>query len=375
MNFGFSIADFRFSRKEFDTTHRNRFLSPYSDDNPKSKTCAELSRSIETLKSKWAVLFTIVVALTLYTASAEAQQIGKIRIGYLDGSTASGSAVLVDAFRQEMRKLGWIEGKNITIDYRFAEQKNERLPELAADLVRYKVDLIVVASTQPVLAAKSATTTIPIVMTNAGNPVAAGLVASLARPGGNVTGISSLAPELNTKRLEILKDAVPKLVRFGLLRTPGTSASPQLQELRPAAVALKLKLEEIETQPDRKGLESAFEAAKQKQVGAIMTNAGRRFFAERKRIVELAGQYRLPAIYTQKEYVDEGGLMSYGADFDDLYRRAAVYVDKILKGAKPADLPVQQATKFEFIINLKAANQIGLVIPNRVLERANKVIK
>jgi putative tryptophan/tyrosine transport system substrate-binding protein len=189
-------------------------------------------------------------ALAICGAVVEAQQTGRIfRIGYLDGSTASGSAVLVDAFRQEMRKLGWIEGKNITIDYRFAEQKNERLPELAADLVRYKVDLIVVASTQPVLAAKSATTTIPIVMTNAGNPVAAGLVASLARPGGNVTGISSLAPELNTKRLEILKDAVPKLVRFGLLRTPGTSASPQLQELRPAAVALKLKLEEIETQP------------------------------------------------------------------------------------------------------------------------------
>ena len=187
------------------------------------------------------------------------------------------------------------------------------------------------------------------------------MVASLARPGGNVTGFSGLAPELNTKRLEILKDAIPKLARVGLLRTPG-ALSRQLKEIRPAALALKLKLEEIETQPDAKGLESAFQTAKQKQVGAIMTITSRPFFAERKRIVELAGKYRLPAIYFQKEFVDEGGLMSYGVDYDDLYRRAAVYVDKILKGAKPADLPVQQATKFEFVINLKAAKQIGLTL-------------
>ena len=213
-------------------------------------------------------------------------------------------------------------------------------------------------------------------MTNSADPVGAGLVASLARPGGNVTGISSLSPELNTKRLEILKDAVPKLARVGLLRTPGSVlADLQLKELRAAALALKLKLEEIETQPDAKGLESAFQTAKQKQVGAIMTSAGRRFLAERKRIVELAGKYRLPAIYSQKEFVDEGGLMSYGMDFADLFRRAAVYVDKILKGAKPADLPVQQATKFEFVINLNAAKQIGLTIPPEVLARANRVIK
>ena len=317
-------------------------------------------------------------ALCALLLPLDAQQTGKIfRIGFLDPSTASGSAVLVEAFRQELSKLGWIEGKNITIEYRFAEQKHERLPELAADLVRLKVDLIVVTGTPSALAAKKATTTIPIVMANAADPVGAGLVASLARPGGNVTGLSSLSPELNTKRLEILKDAVPKLARVGLLRPPGGSigADLQLKELRPAALALKLKLEEIETQPDAKGLESAFQTAKQKQVGAIMTTATRPFFAERKRIVELAGKYRLPAIYFQKEFVDEGGLMSYGADYDDLYRRAAVYVDKILKGAKPADLPVQQATKFEFVINLKAAKQIGLTIPPDVLARANKVIK
>ena len=190
---------------------------------------------------------------------------------------------------------------------RFAEQKTERLPDLAADLVRLKVDLIVVAATPSALAAKKATTTIPIVMTNVGDPVASGLVASLARPGGNVTGLASLSPELNSKRLEILKDAVPKLARVGLLR-PESRTSLQLKEIRPAAVALKLKLEEIETQPDAKGLEMAFQTAKQKKVGAIMTTASPPFFAERNRIVELAGKYRLPAIYFQKEFVDEGGL-------------------------------------------------------------------
>jgi putative ABC transport system substrate-binding protein len=308
---------------------------------------------------------------------AEAQQKGKIfRIGFLYPSTPSGSAVLVDAFRQEMSKLGWIEGKNISVDYRFADGKRERLPELTADLVRLKVDLIVVTGVQPALAAKKATTSIPIVFTSAPDPVGLGLVASLARPGGNITGLSSLNPELNTKRLEILKDAIPKLARVGLLWTAGGRGGDiQLKELRLAAVALKLELEEISTQPDPKGLESVFQTAKQKQVDAIMTSAGRRLFGERKRIVELAGKYRFPAIYIQKEFVDEGGLMSYGANYVDLFRSSAHYVDKILKGSKPGDLPVQQATKFEFVINLKAAKQIGLTIPVTVLERANQVIK
>jgi ABC-type uncharacterized transport system substrate-binding protein len=345
-----------------------RFLDSCSD-NRKSK--------IE--NPKWVGLVAFVLALTVCGARVEAQQPGKtFRIGFLDVSTASGSAVLLEAFRQELTKLGWLEGKNITIEYRFAEQKFERLPELAGDLVRLKVDLIVVTGTPTALAAKSATTTIPIVMASVADPVGVGLVASLARPGGNVTGFSNLATELNTKRLEMLKDAIPRLARVGLLRSAvgiATDPGSQLKELRAAALALKLKLEEIETQPDAKALESAFQTAKQKQVGAIMTTTTPRFFAERKRIVELAVKYRLPAIYFQKEFVDEGGLMSYGTDFTDLYRRAAVYVDKILKGAKPADLPVQQATKFEFVINLKAAKQIGITIPARVLERANKVIK
>jgi putative ABC transport system substrate-binding protein len=312
------------------------------------------------------------------SVSAQAQQPGKIfRIGFLDPSAAAGSAVLVEAFRQELSKLGWIEGKNITIEYRFAEGQPKRLPELAVDLVRLKVDVIVGTSTAPALAAKKATSTIPIVMTRAADPVAAGLIASLARPGGNVTGLSGLGVELNTKRLEVLKDAVPKLARVGFLWSGAAGVSPDLQmkALRPAAPALKLKLEEIETQFDAKGLESAFQTAKQKQVGAIMTMPGPRFFAERKRIVDLAGKHRLPAIYPDKEFVDEGGLMSYGADRADSYRRAAYFVDRILKGAKPTDLPVQQVMKFEFVINLKAAKQIGLTLSPEFLSRANQVLK
>jgi putative ABC transport system substrate-binding protein len=309
---------------------------------------------------------------------ANAQQSGRVfRIGFLDGSTASGMAGLLDVFRQELNKLGWIDGKNITIEYRFGEQKNERLPELAAELVQLKVDLIVVTGDPPALAAKKATTTIPIVMASADDPVASGLVMSFARPGGNVTGNSSLGSELGTKRLEILNDTVPKLGRVGLLRPLGFTISQdrQVKALRLAAVPLKVKLEEIETERDPKSLDSAFQTAKQKQVKAIMTTSTPRFFVARKQIVELTTKYRLPAIYPQKEFVDEGGLMSYGTDSTDLYRRAAAYVDKILRGAKPADLPVQQAGKFEFVINLKAAKQNGLTIPVRVLERANQVIK
>jgi putative tryptophan/tyrosine transport system substrate-binding protein len=257
------------------------------------------------------IVCTILIALS---TSAGAQQAGKIfRIGFLDQSTASGSAVLVNAFRQELNKLGWMEGKNIAIEYRFAEQKSERLPDLAADLVRLKVDVIVAPSPPSASAAKKATTTIPIVISG-GDPVGLGLVASLARPGGNLTGWSSLAPELSTKRLEILKDAVPRLARVGLLWWLGgrIPQETQLKELRPAARALKLKLEEIETEADPKSLEIAFQTAEQKQVNGIITTASRVFFAERKQIVGLAGKYRLPTVYFQKEFVDEGGLMSYG---------------------------------------------------------------
>jgi putative tryptophan/tyrosine transport system substrate-binding protein len=328
--------------------------------------------------TKKIILLALCSLLLAPCSSAHAQQPGKIpRIGFLDTSTASASAVRLEGFWQELRKLGYVEGKNIIVEYRFAEYDNKRLPELAADLVRLAVDVIAVVGTGAAVAAKGATTTIPIVLTAVGDPVAAGLIASLARPGGNVTGLSSFSPELGGKRLEVLKDAIPRLSRVGLLLPSlgGTGRDLQLKEFRAAALALKLKLEEIETQYGAKSLEGAFQTAKQKQVGAIITTAGPRMFAQRKRIVELAGKYRLPAIYPQKEYVDEGGLMSYGVDYDDLFRRAATYVDKILKGTKPADLPVQQATKFEFVVNLKAAKQIGLTLSPEFLARANKVIR
>jgi putative ABC transport system substrate-binding protein len=320
------------------------------------------------------ILNWLLITLLLSTASlVYAQKPTKVaHIGFLDAGSETGNAILVEPFRQELSKLGWIEGKNLTIAYRFAEGRPERQDDVAAELVRLKVDLIVVAGVGPALAAKRATNKIPIVMASAGNPVASGLVASLARPGGNVTGFSALASDLNTKRLEVLKDAVPGLSRVGILLVPVARSG---EDLRVAAVALKLKLEEIKTDPDTKGLESAFKIAKQKQVGAIMTTANRSLLGERKRIVELANKNRLPAIYPQKAFVDDGGLMSYGVDYDDLFRRAAVYVDKILKGAKPADLPVQQATKFEFVISLKAAQQIGLTLSPEFLSRANQVIK
>jgi putative ABC transport system substrate-binding protein len=328
------------------------------------------------MTKKYFILLLTTVLLTAVPA-AQAQQTGKLfRIGLLDPSDASSSSVRLKAFWEEIRRLGWIEGKNIIVEYRFAEEKTDRLTALAADLVRLKVDLIVCSSTAAALASKRVTTAIPIVMANAADPVGAGLVASLARPGGNVTGVSGLAVELNTKRLEVLKDAVPKLSRVALplLQTAAVSEELQRKELRLAAVALRVKLEEIKTNLDPKSLDSAFQTAKQKRVGAMIT-IGRPFFAERKRFVELAVKYRLRAIYPQKEYVDVGGLMYYGIDSVDNYRRAAGYVDKILKGAKPADLPVQQATKFEFVINLKAAKQIGLALSPEFLSRANQVIQ
>ena len=317
--------------------------------------------------------FALGVTLLPRCSAALAQQPGKVaRIGFLDSSTPSGSAVLVEVFRQELRMIGWVEGKNIAIEFRYAQLKNSQLPELAAELVDLKVDLIVAAGAPEAIAAKKATTSIPILMVSVGDPVASGLVASLARPGGNITGSSNLSYELNTRRLALLKDTVPNLARVGLLRQPG--ASVQLNNLRAAAAALKLNLEEI-PRFNPEGFESAFLTAKQKQVGAIITTTTRTFFAARKSVVDLAASYRLPAIYFQSEFVDEGGLMSYGEDSTEILHNAAQYLDKILKGAKPAELSVQQTTKFEFVVNLKAAKQIGLTIPSRVLRRANQVIR
>ena len=320
----------------------------------------------------------LVISVLLFAVSvrAGAQQPLNARIGYLDLSTRSSSTGYLEAFRQEMNTLGWIEGKNITIDYRFAEQEPKRLANLAAELVSLKVDVILCASTPPVLAAKKATTTIPIVMAVSGDAVASGLVVSLARPGGNITGLTTFTGELAGKRLEILKETVPKLARVGVLwfsGGPGISQRLQLKETKAAALGLDLKVEEIEL--DLKDLDNAFQTAVGKQLHAITLASATVIFTERKRIVELATKYRLPAVYSDAAFVNEGGLLSYANDRMHQYRRAAFYVDKILKGAKPADLPVERPTKFELVINLKAAKQIGLTIPPNVLARADRVIK
>jgi putative tryptophan/tyrosine transport system substrate-binding protein len=308
---------------------------------------------------------------------ASAQQSTKDpRIGYLTGGTLSANSARHEAFRQGLRELGYVEGKNIVIECRSAEGKLDRLPALAADLVRLKVDIIVTGGSSPTRAAKQATTTIPIVMAQVGDPVGNGFVASLARPGGNITGLSALAPELNGKRLELLREIVPRLSRVAVL---GTSTQPgnaqELKETELAAGAFGVKLQYLDVLSS-KDIAIAFRAATKGRAEAVlMLLAGRVASSERTQITELALKSRLPAIYDRSEFVEQGGLMTYGTSITALDRRAATYVDKILKGTKPADLPVEQPKKFEFIINLKAAKQIGLTIPPNVLARADRVIK
>ena len=318
-----------------------------------------------------------IIVLALYAMlfapsfPVEAQQAGKVpRIGLL--RAGSPPDPMIEAFRQGLRDLGYVEGKNIVIEYRWAEGKNERLPDLAADLVRLGVDVIVPGGNAATSAAKSATKTIPIVMQSS-DPVGTGLVASLARPGGNITGLSYLVTDLSGKRLELLKETLPKVSRVGLLSHPAGNPV-ELQETQDAARTLRVEVKILEVR-DPKDFESAFEAGKTARIGAISVLASPIFYAHRTRIVNLAAKYRLPASYNQSEFVEVGGLMSYGPPFRDLFRRAAVYVDKLLKGAKPADLPVEQPMKFELIINLKAAKQISLTIPPNVLARADKVIR
>ena len=322
---------------------------------------------------------TLCAMLLALWASAEAQQAKKVpRIGYLTGSSASARSARIEAFGQGLRELGYVEGKNIVIEYRYAEGKLDRMTELAADLVRLNVAVIVTGGPLVTRAAKEATTTIPIVMTQDADPVGSGFVASLARPGGNITGLSTLSPEINGKRLELLKEIVPKLSRVAVL---GTSTRPgnaqELKEVELAAGAFGVKLQYLDVL-DPKDIETAFRAASKGRVDAVlMLVSGGIVDAHQTTIVELAVKTRLPVIYGTggRAFVEAGGLMTYGVNLNDLDRRAATYVDKILKGTKPADLPVEQPTKFEFIINLKAAKQIGLTIPPNVLARADKVIK
>src|SRR5262245_52405919 len=329
--------------------------------------------------SKKVVGLAICAVLLALSVPAEAQQPEKVpRIGFLGGSSPSAISARIESFRQGLRELGYVEGKNIVVEYRHAEGKQDRLPALAAELVRLKVDVIVTSGPLPTRAAKGATVKIPIVMTQVGDPVGSGFVASLVRPDGNITGLSTLAPELGGKRLELLKETVPKLSRVAVL---GTSTRPgnaqELKEVEFAAGALKVNLQYLDVL-DPKDIETAFRAASKGRADAVlMLVAGGVVGADRTTIVELAVKTRLPVIYGSggRAFVEAGGLMTYGVNVTDLDRRAAVYVDKILKGRKPADLPVEQPKKFEFVINLKAAKQIGLTIPPNVLVRADKVIR
>jgi putative tryptophan/tyrosine transport system substrate-binding protein len=320
----------------------------------------------------------VVVVLLIVAVIAEAQQPKKVpRIGYLSQFEPARESPRAEAIRLAMRELGYVEGQNIAIEYRYAEGKRDRFPELAAELVRLKVDIIVAAGgTVIVQAAKNATKTIPIVMMGGGlDPVEAGLVESLARPGGNVTGLTLLSTELGGKRLELFKEAVPKLARVAVLYDPANPPSVlEVKEvLLVSARALGLTIQPWEVRA-ADGFEKVFAALNKQRPDGLYVVAGPVMNANQKRIVGLALKSRLPSV-GNRGYVDAGGLMSYGADQADSYRRVAYYVDRILKGAKPADLPVEQATKFELVINLKTAKQIGVIIPQSMLYRADKVIK
>ncbi len=325
----------------------------------------------------------LVATILLITASiAEAQQPAKIpRIGFLSrdlhpADSRAAAPHRLEVFRQGLRELGYIEGKSIVIEYRYADGRLERLPALAEELVRLKVDIIVTDTGAPARAAKKATSTIPIVVVSAGNPIQGGLVSSLARPGGNVTGLTGLTSELLGKRLELLKEVVPKASRFAFLDDDDIVDLSPFKYAQEAAQTLGVKLERVEVKTSNPDFDGAFRVMVKERVGGFITSQGPIGTAlHRKRVLELLAQARMPAIHGSELWINEGGLMYYGANSPDLYRRAATFVDKILKGAKPADLPVEQPKKFELVINLKTAKQIGLTIPPNVLARADRVIK
>jgi putative ABC transport system substrate-binding protein len=323
-----------------------------------------------------ATVFALCSMLLALCSSVQAQQPARIhRIGILSPSSGSVFPARVEAFRQRLRELGYVEGKNLVIEYRYAEGKSGRLPDLVAELVRLKVDVIVTIGTGPTLAAKKASGTIPIVFASANDPVGTGLVSSLARPGGNITGLSLMVPDLDGKRLELLKEAFPKVARVAFLWQPGGARENRpLTKMEAAAKALGLKLLSLEVR-SLDDFESAFARAKKEGAQALITTTGALINIQQRRVLDFSAKNRLPAIYHYSEFVEAGGLMSYAPDNTDVWRRAADFVDKILKGAKPADLSVEQPKKFELIINLKAANQIGLTIPPNVLARADRVIR
>jgi putative ABC transport system substrate-binding protein len=321
------------------------------------------------------ILLYALPALILATIHlAEAQQPKKVpQVGFLIASSASAQKPRLDAFKQGLRELGYVEGQNIAVEVRSGEGKPEQLAVVAAELVG-KVEIIVSGGPTSTRAAKQATNTIPIVMTLESDPVGDGLVASLARPGGNITGLSTLGSELSGKRLELLKEIVPKLSRVAVFHSTDSRNASQRNEIEVAARALKVQLQNLELQGPR-DIEPAFEAATKGRAGAVLAQAPAVLLSQRTRVAELAIKTRLPAMYSREEFVEAGGLVVYAASTADLSRRAATFVDKILKGAKPAELPVEQPTKFEFVINLKTAKQIGLAIPPNVLARADRVIR
>ena len=322
------------------------------------------------------LLIALGVAALAWAGAVRAQAPSTLRrIGMLSGFSPSGYAPSYQAFRLGLRDLGWVEGKNISIEYRHAEGRHDRLPDLAADLVRLKVDVIVTAATSDALAAQRATKAIPIVMVAAGNPVANGLVESLARPGGNVTGLSQMLQEVSGKRLELLKEVVPKLSRVAVLWNPNSaSATLNWKENQQPARQLGIQLFSLEVRSPSE-LDKAFEAATNVRAGALAILPDPVISTNLERIVDFAAKSRLPSIYQSSEFADAGGLVTYGPDRADLFRRAATYVDKILKGTKPGDLPVEQPTKLELVVNLKTAKAIGITIPQSVLFRADKVIE
>jgi putative ABC transport system substrate-binding protein len=315
-------------------------------------------------------------ALLAVAVTTEAQQPAKVpRIGFLTTFSPSFVAARVEGFRQGLRELGYVEGKNIVIEWRSADGNNDRMLALATELVGLKVDVILSPGPSATRAFKDATSTIPIVMAQDTDPVGSGFVASLARPGGNITGLSTLAPEMGGKQLELLKEIVPKLSRVAVIGNSTIPGDAQaLRETVLAAGTYEIYLRYLNV-PDPKDIEATFRTAAKGRADGLLVLGNPNLNAQRKQVVDLAVKHRLPATYTRPEYIDAGGLMYYGTSYPDLFRRAAYYVDKILKGAKPADLPVEQPTKFEFIINLKAAKQIGLTIRPNVLARADRVIK
>ena len=343
-----------------------------------SITASPISTRLSLVRGKVFKTLILVTFMLVFVNLADAQQPAKIpRIGYVSGTgSASNPGPYVDALRQGLRDLGHIDGKKVVIEYRGAEGKPDRYSSLVNELVQLKVDVLVVPTLPAILAANQATKTIPIVMVTNTEPVAAGLIDSLARPGGNITGLSTLAQDLSGKRLELLTEVVPRLSRVAVLRDVDSQNSAiAFKEYEATARALKVKLQSLDVRGPNPDLEGAFQAAAKGRTNAIIAITNSNLLIQQKRIVDLAITNRLPSMYQGSTWVESGGLMSYSTDDLAIYRRAATYVDKILKGTKPADLPIEQPTKFEFAINLKTAKQIGLNIPQSVLFRADRVIK